>query len=271
MEKIGGIFSFLAKKEIYGLAIIIFVTIVVYHFGKVLIDKVINSGKSSYERKKRKTIVNLISNIFKYLVYIICGVAVLNLYGVDTKALIASLGVVGAVIGLALQDAIKDFISGITIIMDNYFVVGDIITFNNFTGEVIEMSLRTTKIKKINGEVLVICNRNIDQVINISQKEANIVIDIPTAYEIKTEKVEKTIDKILEEIKKIAVIKKEPKYLGISSLDESSVNYTISVLCPQEKQWEIKREVLKIIKNQYDKDKIKIPYKQVEVHYETKL
>ncbi len=271
MEKAKGVLTFLGQKEVYGLALIILVGIVVYHFGRILIQKVINAGKDAYERKKRKTIVNLISNIFKYVVFFLIILCALNLYGVDTKALIASLGVVGAVLGLALQDAIKDFISGITLIMDNFFVVGDIVTFQDFTGEVIDMGLKTTKIKKINGEVLVIANRNIDQVVNISQKPANVIIDIPTAYEEKTAKVEKTISKILEEIQKIEGVKKEPQYLGISALEDSCVNYTISFFCPQEKQWQIKREALKVIKTLYDKDKIKIPYTQIEVHREQNI
>ena len=265
------ILSFLAKKEVYGLAIIILVSIIVYRLGTKLIEKIIIKGKDAYERKKRKTIVNLISNIFKYAVFILAVLFILGLYGVDTKALIASFGVVGAVLGLALQDTIKDFISGITIIMDNYFVVGDIVTFNDFTGEVIDMGLKTTKIKKHNGEVLVVANRNIDAIINISQKPANIVIDIPTAYEEKTTKVEKTIEKIMTEILKIEGVKKDSKYLGISSLNDSCVNYSISILCPQDNQWQIKRDALKIIKTIYEKEKIKIPYPQIEVHHEQKI
>ena len=141
------ILSFLGKKEVYGLAIIVLIAITINRLGTKLIEKIIVSGRDAYEKKKRKTIVNLISNIFKYAVFIIAIFSILNLYGVNTKALFASLGVVGAVLGLALQDTIKDFISGITIIMDNYFVVGDIITFNDFTGEVIDMGLKTTKVK----------------------------------------------------------------------------------------------------------------------------
>ena len=223
------ILSFLAKKEVYGLAIIILVSIIVYRLGTKLIEKIIIKGKDAYERKKRKTIVNLISNIFKYAVFIL------------------------------------------TIIMDNYFVVGDIVTFNDFTGEVIDMGLKTTKIKKHNGEVLVVANRNIDAIINISQKPANIVIDIPTAYEEKTTKVEKTIEKIMTEILKIEGVKKDSKYLGISSLNDSCVNYSISILCPQDNQWQIKRDALKIIKTIYEKEKIKIPYPQIEVHHEQKI
>ncbi len=271
MEIAKGVLTFFGRKEVYGLAIIILLGLIVYYFGKLLIEKVIITGKNDFERKKRNTIVKLISNIFRYVIYILIGLTALNLYGVDTKALLASLGVAGAVLGLALQDTIKDFISGITIIMDNFFVVGDIVTFNEFTGEVIDMGLKTTKIKKVSGEVLVIANRNIDQVINISQKPATVVIDIPTAYELKTNVVEKTIKKILKEIQQIEGIKKEPQYLGISALEESYVNYTISFICPQETQWQIKREVLKIIKNNYDKDNIKIPYKQIEVHHEQNI
>ena len=271
MEMVKGVFSFLSKKQVYGLAIILFLGIISYYFGQFLIQKVINSGKNDYEKKKRKTIVNLISNILKYVIYILLVLAILNLYGVDTKALIASLGIVGAVLGLALQDTIKDFISGITIIMDNFFVVGDIVTYNGFTGEILELGLKTTKIKNFNGEVLVISNRNIDQVINISQELAKIFIDIPTAYEEKISKVEKTITKILEEIKKIPDVKKEPEYLGVSELSDSSVKYTICFYCTQEKQWQVRRDALKIIKDIYDKDKIKIPYTQIEVHHEQRV
>lgn len=265
------ILSFLGKKEVYGLAVIVLIAITINRLGTKLIEKIIVSGRDAYEKKKRKTIVNLISNIFKYAVFIIAIFSILNLYGVNTKALFASLGVVGAVLGLALQDTIKDFISGITIIMDNYFVVGDIITFNDFTGEVIDMGLKTTKVKKYNGEVLVIANRNIDSVINISQKPANIVIDIPTCYEAKTERVEKAVEKILTEIKKIEGVKKDSKYLGISALEDSCVKYSISIICPQDTQWQIKRDALKIIKTIYEKEKIKIPYQQIEVYHEPKI
>ncbi len=70
MEIVKSILSFLSRKEVYGLAIIILVSIVLYHFGKIFIEKIIVSGKNAYERKKRRTIVNLISNIFKYIVFL---------------------------------------------------------------------------------------------------------------------------------------------------------------------------------------------------------
>ena len=82
--------------------------------------------------------------------------------------------------------------------------------------------------------------------------------EVSNDYEEKTERVEKTIMKIIEEIKKIEGVKKEPQYLGISALDDNCVKYTISFTCPQERQWQIKRDTLKIIKTLYEKNKIKI-------------
>jgi small conductance mechanosensitive channel len=265
------ILSFLGKKEVYGLAIIIILGLASYKLGSKIIEKIINYGKSSYEKKKRTTIVRLLCNIAKYIIGVLVIFFILDLYGVNTKALFASFGVASAVVGLALQDTLKDFISGIDIILNNYFVVGDIVTYNDFTGEVIEMGLRTTKIKKATGEVLILANRNITEIINISQKRANLIISIPTAYEIKSAKAEKTIMKVIEEAKKIKGVFPESKYLGISELGDSAVVYAISIICQQENQWQIKRDVLRIIKDTYEKDTIKIPYPQIEVHNEERI
>ncbi len=266
MSIIYNIFRFLGKKEVYGLAIIIFTGLAVYKLGNKLIEKIINHGKSAYERKKRKTIVKLLSNIAKVIVYAFVIFFILDLYGVDTRAIITSLGVASALIGLALQDTLKDIISGIDIILNNYFVVGDIVTYHDFTGEVTEMTLKATKIKKVTGEVLVVANRNINEIINISQKKADLLIDIPTAYEEKATKVEKAIEEIIVKAKEINGVYPESKYVGISNLGDSAVYYTISIICAQENQWQIKRDILKIIKETYDQKGIKIPYQQVEVY-----
>lgn len=266
MNILKSILGFLSQKEVYGLALIILIGLVAYIILCNFVEKVINKGKNGYEQKKRKTIVTLLSNLIKWIIYILAIFFVLDLYGVNTKGLIASFGVASALVGLALQDTARDIISGMDIIINNYFMVGDFVTYNNFTGEVIEFSLKTTKIKNATGEVLVIANRNIDQIINSSQKKANILISIPTAYEIKTAKVEKTIEKIVEEIKKIKGVSQESKYLGITELGASSVDYTISIICHRDIKLEIKRKALKIIKDTYEKDKLSIPYQQVEVH-----
>ena len=178
---IENILDFVLTKKVIGTLLTIIIAIILVKIFKNVVSKILIKGKTDYEAKRRKTIIELIGSIFKYIIYIIAGLIILDFYGVNTKSLIASIGVAGAVLGLALQDTLKDFISGISLILENYLAVGDTVTYNDFTGEVIELGLRVTKIKKASGEVMVIANRNIDTIVNLSQKKANLYLEIDTA------------------------------------------------------------------------------------------
>lgn len=265
------LWDFILRTKIITLIIIVGISLFLIKIITNTTKRFIIKGKDEFETKKRNTIVKLINNIIKYFIYILMVIFILNSYGVDTKSIIASLGVAGVILGFALQSTVEDFVSGISIIMDNYFVIGDIVTYNNFTGEVIEMGLKSTKIRKANGEVYIIANRNINSIINLSQHRAGIIIKIATAYEEKVEKVETTLAKVLEEAKKIPGVYQESKYLGLDSLDDSAINYSILINCRQDNQWQIKRDVLRIIKIAYEEANIKIPYPQIEVHNGKKI
>lgn len=259
--------EFISKKEVYGLIIILLVVYLLNKVFNVLVDKFIKTRKDELSKKRTKTVVVLIKNIKKYALLIIGIVVILDLYGVNTSSMIASLGVASAVIALAFQDSLKDIISGASMIMDNYFIVGDVVKYGDFTGTVIEFGLRCTKIKAADGQVLTVANRNISQIINLSQKTSGPLIIIPTAYEEKVEKVEKVINEILEEVKTWPDVDKEKTtYVGIMELAESSVNYGIRIFCKQDKQWQYKWDALRLIKIKYDAEGIKIPYNQIEVH-----
>ena len=234
--------TLIAKKEVYGLLIIVAVSIIAYKLFIKIIERIINRTKNAFEKKKRTTVFRLFRNIVKYAIYALAIIFVLDLYGVNVTSLVASLGVLSAVSALALQDTIKDVISGSSIIMDNYYVVGDYVKYGDFLGIVTELGLRTTKIMNFNGEVLTIANRNINEITNLSQKQASVLIEVPTAYEEKT------------------------YYLGIEKFSDSSIVYAMRFYCSPAKKWEYEREILRLVKIKYEEHKIKIPYNQVEVH-----
>ena len=165
MEFLEKVLDVIMTKQIFGTAMVILITFILISMFNKGIEKIMIKGKNSFEVKRRKTIVKLFQSVFKYVLIIIAMLIILDFYGVDTKSLIASLGVAGVVLGLALQDTVKDLISGTMLIMENYLAVGDIVTYNDFTGEVIELGLRTTKIKGFDGEVMIVANRNIDTII----------------------------------------------------------------------------------------------------------
>lgn len=262
--------NIISRKEIYGVIVTIAFAYFIYKTITFILEEGINKGKTSYERKKRTTITNLFKNVIKYTIIIIACLTILSIYGVNVKAMVAGLGITATIIGLALQDTLKDIISGINIILDNYFIVGDIITYGEFTGEIIEFGLKSTKIKNANEEVLILANRNIKEIKNLSQKEHKVSIKVSLPYEVDVDTIETIINKkILPKIDTIAnVIQGSTEYLGIDELADSSVIYLIKFGCRRETHWQAKRDANKIILKEFGKENIHIPYPQLEVHHE---
>lgn len=260
--------SILQNKMFYGPILTILIAYLIYNIIKSVFNRIDDPKKySGYDLKRRKTVVDLLTNFVKIFTLIIVLIIILNIFGINTTSVIASLGVASAVLSLAFQDTLKDIISGVNIILDNYFIVGDIIKYQDFTGEVVSFGFKTTKIKNLNNEILTVANRNISQIINLSKEKATVLINVPVAYEEDIEKVEKVIDKILEKIENNEFVeKKTAEYLGVNELSDSSVNFLIKFISERDKQWVTRRSALKVIKTELDKNGIKIPYQQIEVH-----
>lgn len=123
-------------------------------------------------RQRIKTISQLLSSILRYLFLIIVLLVILSVLGVNVTSLLAGLGIMTAVVGLAFQDMIKDFIAGIAIIVENQFSVGDtvIAQADGFKGTVTNIGLKTTEVTDDKGNVKIMANHNIDGLINCSRK-----------------------------------------------------------------------------------------------------
>ena len=263
------IIDVITLKQIYVPLISVFLGTLVYKVIRKALGRFIKKKKNSYDTKKIKTIIELVSNICKYIIVIIVGVIILEAYGIDTVSIIAGLGVLSAVIGLAFQDTLKDFINGVTIILENYYIVGDSIIYKDFTGEVIELGLKSTKIKDCTGQVMTIANRNINEIINISQKKSTIVLKVLTDYRENIDDVESAIKDIIPLLNKIKyVTTNSAVYLGIDEINSNSVTYLLNIECIQDQKYQVKRDALKIIKTEFDKKGIKVPYQQIEVRNE---
>jgi len=259
--------NFITKKEVYGLVVIIVLVLIINNIFNIIVDKIVAKSKSELERKRKKTVIELVKNIKKYAILTIGILFVLDLYGINITTLVASLGVASALLALALQDSLKDIISGAAIIMDNYYIVGDYVEYNGFFGTVIQLGLRSTKIQGADGRIYIIANRNISEIVNVSQKQSAPLLSIPTAYEEPIEKVEKVLNEVVEEMRTWPTMDKEKtSYLGILELSDSSIQYGIRFYCKPSNQWKYKWDALRLIKQKYDKNNIKIPYNQVEVH-----
>lgn len=258
--------DFLVSKRFYGPIIALLGGLFIYNIFKSIIVKIKSRRSKKKNHKKEETVLNLIRNIVKYIIMVIVSLIILEIYGVNTTSIIASLSVVGVVIGLAFQDTLKNMLSGIIIIFDNRYNVGDVVEINGFIGEVVSLGLQTTKIQAYTGEMFTILNSNISTVINYTESDTRLILDLGVSYKTDLSKLEKTLNKIKPKLEKIENVNGPLELLGVDSLSSSQVIYRITILCKPYTHFGVKREALKIIKNAFDKDNIEIPFTQVDVH-----
>ena len=257
--------EYILKKQVIAPIVILIVSIFLVTISKKIIYKIFDFSSIKQNEGKKKTVANLVHNIVKILIFLIALMTILEIYGIDTKSLVASLGVLSLVAGLALQDLLKDFIVGISILLEGQFSIGDWISINGFKGEVVPSNLRTTKLKAYTGEIKYISNRNITEVINYSTDSANLIIDVSVAYESDIDKVKVVLEELCEELKQEYKLK-DFSCLGIQTLADSSINFRLVASTKYSEQFDLDRKIKEKVVKVFLKNKIEIPYNQVVVH-----
>lgn len=266
MNNLKKIIDFIVSWKFIGPIVYIIIGFILYRFIIGIINKIKSRRKSKSNHKKEDTVINLIKNIIKYIIIIIVVLMILELYGVNTTSIIASLGIVGVVVGLAFQDTIKNMLAGILIIYDNRYNVGDFVKINDFTGTVKNLGLQTTKIQAYTGEVFTISNSNINTVINYSESNSRVLLSLSVSYNTDINKLEKVLSKLNNKIKKIDNVVGNLELLGLDAFNSSDMSYMVTVLCKPNTHYAVKRSMLRIIKEEFDKEGIEIPYTQIDLH-----
>lgn len=260
-------FEFIQSEKFYLPILYIVVGMLVYYVITKMIDSInrIDIKQSQVIAKRKNTVIVLIKSIIKYIIAVIVIILILNIFGVNTTSLIASLGVTAAIIGLAFQDTIKDFLAGVFLMFDNAYSVGDWIKVNDFTGEVVALGLKTTKVRSYTGEVKILSNSSFNEVINYNLEHSKMVIYVPVHYDTNIEKLEKVLNEIKDIIEKEKNIY-SMELLGIDEFGDSAIKYAVVIDCVSMTHFGAKRKVLGLIKKRFDEEGIKIPYNQVDVH-----
>lgn len=261
---------FVLRPEFYLPIIYVLIGYVFFKLIKKIITTLFNKRKrfNSKNNKRYNTLLQVTVDCVKVVIVALVILSILTVYGVDVKAALAGLGIISVLIGLAFQDLFKDFIVGFAIILEDYFSVGDTIEVSGFKGEVLHIGIKSTKIKRYDGPVLIIANRNIDKVINYTTTNSLAIVDIPVAYECDIEHVEDILQKLFKKLpSKIEDIKGEIDIWGVDELGSSAVVIKVAVKTTPLQNFAVERKIRKEVKKVFDKEGIKIPYTQIEVHH----
>jgi len=221
-----------------------------------------------FQNRNAETLKGLIGNIFKYAIVIYAVLYGLSIMGVNTAALVASLGIMSLIIGFGAQSLIEDVITGLFIILEGQYHVGDIVTIDGFRGTVTSIGIRTTQITDVGGNIKVINNSDIRTLVNLSEVKSLATTVISIAYDADLYAAEMTIRKTSEALPDMypEVFPTAPEYLGVEELNTSSVDLRVAASVDEAQIYVARRLMNREYKLALDAAGIEIPFPQVVVH-----
>ena len=240
--------------------VIICVSVIVI---SVLIRKILMLFADKLDAKG-ETICRLISNCIKFAVLIGLFYVCLAQLGVDTSVLLTSAGILSLVVGLGANSLIKDILAGLMIVFEGTFRVGDIVTIAGFRGTVVEIGIRTVKVKEGGGNIKVFNNSSVGDVLNMTKDFSVVACDMSIEYGEDLQYVEEILEKEFPHIREeLPAIKEGPFYKGVGELGDNSVNIKIVAKCTEADRIQLDRDLRRALKLVFDKYEISIPFPQV--------
>ncbi|MGG1215833.1 mechanosensitive ion channel family protein [Micromonospora provocatoris] len=244
----------------FEITIILIASWLAVRFGKKFIKKVflirMRSPLNHSERRQR-TIARLLQSVISYVVYFSAIIAILSSLNIKVAGLLAGAGIVGLAIGFGAQSLVKDVITGFFIIFEDQFGVGDYIKINAAEGTVVEIGLRTTKIKGSTGEQFIIPNGSIGEVINYSINNSKIFIDLQMTIDADFEKAEMLIKQYLKSLqenhKELVAV---PTFLGVQNVKGKEVTIRIAAETLPQQQYGVARTIRRDVTKLFEEHNI---------------
>lgn len=214
------------------------------------------------------TIATVTSSLVKYGAVLIAFCWVLSIIGVNVSTIFASVGIVALILGFGAESLVADLVTGIFILFENQYNVGDYIEVDGFRGKVQEIGIRTLCLEDNGGNVKIISNSELKNIINRSNQRSVAVADVGVSYDTDLEELDKKLEKILEEIKKkhAEVFVGRVACVGVEQLADSSVVLRFVADVDEENIFSGRRILNKELKIAFDKEGITIPYPKLDVY-----
>jgi len=219
------------------------------------------------ERTSRvQTLVSVMHNSVRTVVLTLGAMMVLQELGVPIGPLLGGAAVVGLAVAFGAQSLIKDYFTGFLVLLEQQYLLGDVVRIGGVTGKVEQITLRLTVLRDVEGAVHFIPHGQITTVTNLSHGWSRAVLDVSVAYQ-------EDVDRAMEVFREVAaalrqdplfqsLVLEDPQMLGVDQLGDSGVVIRMSLKTRPGRQWEVKRELLRRIKRRCDELGIEIPFPQ---------
>jgi len=223
-------------------------------------------GTPNRRAQRARSLGSLLKSITSTMVYGIAFVMVLSEIGMDVAPILASAGVLGIAVGFGAQNLVKDFLSGVMMMIEDQYGVGDAVDLGEAVGTVENVGLRVTRVRDVDGTVWYVRNGEILRVGNQSQNWARTVLDISVGYGEDLDRVRAVLADVAhslwedEDFKDIVI--EEPEVWGVQNLGPDAVVVRVTLKTAPMEQWNVARVMRERIKSRFDREGIEMPLPQ---------
>jgi len=260
---------------------IIIVTYLFRKFAGIFIEKIIRNIVISdhfltkeAEKKREDTLIRILTVSLGILIWLLAFLMIFQEVGIAIGPLLAAAGIAGLAFGFGGQYLIRDLISGLFIIMENQYRIGDVVCFDGTCGLVEDISMRMTTLRDLDGIVHYVPHGEIKRVSNLSKQFARVNLNIGISYSSNLEQVISVVNKVGKELAEDSAWKehilKPPQFLRVDDFGDSAVIIKILGETKPLKQWDVTGELRKRLKIAFDREGIEIPFPQRVIHQRSK-
>jgi moderate conductance mechanosensitive channel len=224
----------------------------------------LETGETSLRAEQRiDALSSVLRSVVTFVIWLVALLMCLGEVGIDLAPLLAGAGVLGVAIGFGSQSLVRDFLSGMFILIEDQFGVGDIVDLGEASGTVEAVSLRTTRLRAVDGTVWHMPNGEITRVGNMSQHWSRALLDVEVAYDTDLEHARRVIKRVADELwREDTSVLDEPEMWGVEQLGASGIALRLVVKTTPSAQWKVSRELRERIKLAFDEEGIEIPFPQ---------
>jgi small conductance mechanosensitive channel len=247
--------------------LLFFIIIFVFHKIAGIVQKIIEPGLEKSQLRLSELLRRMIVSIAGNIVIALGILIAFSQVGISLGPLLAGLGVVGFVVGFALQDSLANFASGLMILVYSPFDVGDLIDAGGVYGKVSQMSLVNTTIMTVDNQTIVVPNNKIwgDVIKNVTaQNIRRVDLEFGISYSDDILKTERVLKKIVDEHDK--VLSDPEPMIKLHELGDSSVNFVVRPWVNTADYWDVYWDITRTVKIRFDEEGISIPFPQRDVH-----
>lgn len=254
---------------------VVFVSVLVWELVRSAIDRYLSKtdrdGNVVERTARAKTLLPLLQRVAFIFLALIAGLIVLSEVGIDIGPLLAGAGIVGLAVGFGAQTLVKDIITGVFILVEDHFAVGDVVTVGGKGGLVEAISIRTIRLRDLSGTVHMIPFSEVTATENLTKDFSYYVLDVGVAYREDT-------DEVVEVLKGLArEMEQDPEYgrhilppfevLGVNAFADSAVVIKCRIKTLPIQQWYVGREFNRRMKKRFDELGIEIPFPHRTVYF----